>query len=325
MFYVYEWYIKDTNEIIYVGKGCRNRYKVRKHNQLFNEMIKRFNCDSRIIKYFDNEKDAFDYEYQRVNELWNIGQCCCNIYKGGLGGTIDWWTDEKRKWYSDNNVMKNENQRIRMSINNPMKNKEIASRVHEKNSRKVIINQKEFNSVLDVCKQYNVCYEVVKNWCKKGINPFGEQCRYKDEEQVVFNGKRYNIGSCKSLTYLSKHYESPLDLAKELNITKSRVYKWCKRGFDDNGNSCRYDNDNRQLIFKKYINGEQHRKPIIVNGVYYPSKVDAERALNIKGGGLTPYINGTRKNKKYICEYVNQQPSHTNTDKSSVEGSTTNE
>ena len=35
MFYVYEWFIKETDEIIYVGKGCRNRYKVRKHNRFF--------------------------------------------------------------------------------------------------------------------------------------------------------------------------------------------------------------------------------------------------------------------------------------------------
>lgn len=31
MFYVYEWYIVDTGEIIYVGKGKGNRYKVRKN------------------------------------------------------------------------------------------------------------------------------------------------------------------------------------------------------------------------------------------------------------------------------------------------------
>lgn len=27
MFYVYEWYIVETGEIFYVGKGCKNRYK----------------------------------------------------------------------------------------------------------------------------------------------------------------------------------------------------------------------------------------------------------------------------------------------------------
>lgn len=309
MYYVYEWYIKETNEIIYAGKGCRNRYKVRKHNKLFNEMIKRFDCESRIIKYFDNEKDAFNYEFERVNELWELGQCCCNIYKGGLGGTTQWWTEDKKKWYSDHNVMKNEQQRKRMSENNPMKNKNIALKVNQQKSKAIIINNKEYNSVIDACKKYNVSYPTIKTWCEKGINPFGEQCRYKNKEQVIFTGKRYNKGICKSMTYNGKHYESPLDLAEELNISKFIIYRWCKKGFDDNGNLCRYDNDDRELTFKKYIIGEEKRKPIKVNGIIYPSKIDAERALGIKGGGLSQYLNGKRKNKKYICEYVNQQPS----------------
>ena len=43
MFYVYEWFIVETNFVFYVGKGCRNRYKVRKHNKLFNYIINLFN------------------------------------------------------------------------------------------------------------------------------------------------------------------------------------------------------------------------------------------------------------------------------------------
>ena len=324
MFYVYEWFIKETNEVIYVGKGCRKRYKVTKHNKFFNDMIKRFDCDSRIIKEFETEKEAFEYEYERVNELKAIGQCVCNIYDGGCGGTTNWWTEDKKKWYSEHNVMKNEAQRKRMSEKNPMKNKEIALKVNQKNSKIVIINGVEYKSVIEVCKKYNVCYPTVKKWCDKGINHLGEICRYKGEEQVIFQDKRYNKGSCKSLIYKGEEYESPIDLANKLQISKFIVYGWCKKGFDTNGNSCRYKDDNRELTFKKYINGEDKKKPIIVNGIYYPSKADAEKALGIKGGGLTPYIKGERKNKKYICEYVNQQPSHTKSDNSSVEGSTTN-
>ena len=324
MFYVYEWFIKDRNEVIYVGKGCRRRYKVTKHNKFFNDMIKRFDCDSRIIKQFTTEKEAFDYEYERITELKAIGQCVCNIYDGGCGGVVSWWTEERKRRYSEHNVMKNEQQRKRMSENNPMKNKEIASKVNQKNQRPVIINEIEYKSVIDVCKKYNVGYSTVKKWCEKGINHLKELCRYKDQEQVIFKGKRYNKSSCKPLTYKGNHYESPLDLAEELSIDKFVVYRWCKKGFDDDGNPCRYDNDTRELTFKKYCIGEANKKPIIVNGIYYPSKADAERALNIKGGGLSQYLNGKRKNKKYVCEYVNQQPSHTNTEKSSVEGSTTN-
>ena len=38
MFYVYEWYNVNTEEIFYVGKGCGNRYKqVSQRNYKFKE------------------------------------------------------------------------------------------------------------------------------------------------------------------------------------------------------------------------------------------------------------------------------------------------
>lgn len=272
MFYVYEWFIKNTNEIFYVGKGTNKRYKIKKHNKLFNYILENNDCESRIIKYFETEKEAFDYEYQRINELWSIGQCKANIYKGGMGGTIEWWTNEKREWYSKNNCMKSQEQRERMSLNNPMKNKDIVKIVKEKISRKVVIDDVIYNSVLDVCEKYNVCYPTVKKWCEKGINNLGQLCRYEDEEQVIFSGKRYNKGGCKEVLYKNKIYESPLDIADEFNVSKHVVYRWIRKGFDKEGNLCQY-------------------------------------------------INGKHKN----CEQANQQPSHENSDKSIVEGSTTNE
>lgn len=33
MFYIYEWYNTDTNEVFYVGKGVYNRYKVKRRNK----------------------------------------------------------------------------------------------------------------------------------------------------------------------------------------------------------------------------------------------------------------------------------------------------
>lgn len=57
MFYVYEWFIIDTNEIFYVGKGCKDRYKdTRSRNKMFNEFYKRFNCNTRIIKTFKQNR-----------------------------------------------------------------------------------------------------------------------------------------------------------------------------------------------------------------------------------------------------------------------------
>ena len=325
MYYVYEWFIKETGEVIYVGKGTRNRYKVRKHNRFFNDMVNRFECESCIVKEFEDEKEAFEYEYDRINELRSIGQCVCNIYDGGTGGTTSWWDESKRKWYSEHNTMKSEAQRKRMSEKNPMKDKKIREYVSSKKRRSVIINRKQYESVKSVMEEYGVSHETVKKWCEKGINPNGEVCKYADSKQVVFNGKRYNIGGCRPLIYIGEVYESPIDLAKVLGAHNSTVCKWAKKGFDPNGNECRYIDDEERHTYKKYVNGESNKKPIWVNGILYSSKSEAEKQLGLSKGYLAPYIAGTRKNKKYICVYDNQQPSQMKSDNSNLEGSETNE
>lgn len=324
MYYVYEWFIVETGEIIYVGKGTNRRYKVRKHNKLFNEMISRVKCESRIIKEFESESDAFSFEHQRVEELKSIGQCTCNIYGGGCGGTTDWWTSERRKQYSVKNVMRSEAQRQRMSKNNPMKNHEVAKRAGLQKRRPVIINGKEYDSVLEVMRVYNVCADTVQRWCRKGINSKGESCRYKDEEQVEFTGTRYNKGGCRAIIYDGRRYESGIDIARELGLSNSTINHWAKKGFTPNGIVCRYEDEKRVLTYKKTIPGEFNRKPVIVNGVKYSSIRNAEDALGLKHGYLAAYFKGTRKNSKYICRYDNQQPSRGNSDDSTPEGSTTN-
>lgn len=187
MFYVYEWYIIKTNEIIYVGKGCRNRYKVKKHNKFFNEMIKRYECKSRIIKTFDNEKDAFDYEYQRIKELKEQKQCICNIYDGGTGGSVNWWTDELRQKYSEKNVMKSEKQRERMKKHNPMSNPSIAEKTNGQKRRKVTIGDITYNSIKDAKEKLGISYSNIITWSKKGKTPSGEICIIEKQKQYWNN------------------------------------------------------------------------------------------------------------------------------------------
>ena len=324
MFYVYEWFIVETNFVFYVGKGCRNRYKVRKHNKLFNYIINTENCESRIVKYFETEKEAFEYELIRSTELKKIGQATCNINKCGAGGSVNWWTEEMREHYSQHNVMKSQKQRERMSKNNPMKNKAIALRVNAKNSKKVIINGVEYKSVNLACEKYGCAYDTLKNWCKKGINPFGELCRMADEKQVTPKKGRYNKGGSKAIMYNGEYYEAAKDVADKYGFSLSCVCNWAKKGFSTKGIPCQYVDDKTIYQFKPKNCGEKNKKPIKVNGVLYPSKKEAEKALGMKPSGLTTYIMGIRRNNKYVCEYVNQQPSCTNIDKSSTKGSTTN-
>lgn len=318
MFYVYEWFIVETGEIIYVGKGTRNRYKVRKHNKFFNEMIRRNNCDSRIVKKFENEKDAFEFEYIRVRELHESGQCICNIHDGGSGGSTEWWTDELRKQYSEKNVMKSSAQRERMKVNNPMKNSNIAEKANSQKRRPVIIGSNEYESVKAACDALGVTYDSIALWCKKGRNAKGEYCRFKDSEQVIPSNGRFNKGGCRSMIYDGKHYESPIDLARELDIPDSRVLGWLKRGFDTNGIECRYDDDERILVHRPV------RKAVIVNDVKYSSIKEAREALGLGRGVLEYYLKTGRPYKTFNCRYDNQQPSRGNVDNSTSEGSTTN-
>lgn len=245
MFYVYEWFIKETGEIIYVGKGSGRRYKVRKHNQFFNDMIKRYDCDSRIIKEFESEKDAFHYESERVEQLKSIGQCVCNIYNGGFGRTASWWTDEIREQYSQKNVMKSEIQRKRMSEKNPMKNKDISLKVGKTKRRKVVINGVVYEGVKKAAEQIGVCEFSISTWCKRGYNTNGEPCRYYDEPQKEYPlAKKLHpkAASPKAVIVDGIRYETVQDAAESIGVWSESIIRAIKENRKCKGHECKYDN-----------------------------------------------------------------------------------
>ena len=316
-YYVYEWYRKDTGETFYVGKGCKRRYKsMDSRNQLFLQTVKNFDCDVRIIKHFDDEKQAFKYEAERIEELKKDGQCICNIHSGGAGGIGDYWTDSLRHEYSVNNPMKDPLQRERMSKNNPMKNPEIAMTSGKKHRRAVIIGDTRYDSVFEAANKYNTYNSTIQSWCNKGINMFGELCRYEDSEQILFEGKRYNKGGSKAIIYKGVEYEAVIDLANELGHTQGTINSWLKRGFDPDGNPCRYIGDNNDY---EYVNAHVKRnknraKPVIINGKWYRSVAIASEELEIPKSTLYSYLQGVKYNPNCICTYDNQQPIHGNTE-----------
>lgn len=168
MFYVYEWYDVETNLIFYVGKGSNKRYRCKKHNELFKEYLTKHKCDSRIVKYFSNEKDAFIYEKLYIDELKELNQCICNIYSGGYGGDRKSWTDVKRKHYSTHNCMKKPEQRKRMPINNPMKNKDIATKVGIKHRKPFYIGDTLFNTLNEAALKFDVTPQAIVYGLKHG-------------------------------------------------------------------------------------------------------------------------------------------------------------
>ena len=240
MFYVYEWFIIDTNEIIYVGKGTKNRYKVKKHNYFFNEMIKRYECDSRIIKFFDEEIDAFNYEFERIRELKEKKQCICNIYNGGSGGSTKIWTSEKREFYSKYNCMKNIVQRERMSKNNPMKNPKICKKVADKIKKKIVLDGKIYEDAKEVAKLYKKSVNTVYYWIKNGIT--------NDKKQIFYYGSTPNIKKVKNDKRNKKvlvdeiEFESVKSASNYIKVDPSILIKCLKNNKLCKNYKCRYVN-----------------------------------------------------------------------------------
>jgi len=99
-FYVYEWFNVETDEIFYVGKGNRNRYKnVNQRNQYFKNYYNKYECDVRKIKDNLSEEDAFSLEKELIDKYRKINQCKCNLTDGGEGCTFPKgsWNDMFRK------------------------------------------------------------------------------------------------------------------------------------------------------------------------------------------------------------------------------------
>lgn len=105
-FYVYEWYNIETNEVFYVGKGKKDRYKIKYgRNKYFNNYINKHDCDVRIIKNNLTENDAFSKEIELIQFYRSINQCKCNIADGGEGGIHLYGEDNPmygRTWWDEN-------------------------------------------------------------------------------------------------------------------------------------------------------------------------------------------------------------------------------
>lgn len=249
-FYVYKWYNVDTNEVFYVGKGCRNRSgQISQRNNIFKEYYNTHNCKSEIIEYFTDEQEALKREHELIQEYKNQGQVIANLDEGGRGGLSFVWTEEMREYKSKYNPMKEAEQRKRMIENNPMNNPEIAAKVRLKNLRPVIINNIEYAGVSVAAKYFNVNDSTVCSWCSRGYDTNGNPCRYKDEVQK----------------------EVPFIKTLGHNVSNIRAVE--------------------------------------IDGIYYPTVKAGAEAIGGNSSNLIRAIQANRTYKGHTCNYTNQQPS----------------
>lgn len=97
-YYVYEWFIIETGEVFYVGKGSKNRVtSMKDRNKYFKDIRNKYECDYRILKYFSDEEEAYDYELKRGLELKSIGQARACYMLGNAKRYIDFSVKQKTK------------------------------------------------------------------------------------------------------------------------------------------------------------------------------------------------------------------------------------
>ncbi len=241
MFYIYKWFRKDNNEIFYIGKGHKNRYKDINHrNQIFKEYLDKYDCDVEIVEYFENEEKAFQKEKELITKYKKIQQCKANLDDGGKGGCHFVWTKEMKEYQSKYNPMKRPEQRERMSKENPMKNPEVAKKVALKNSKAVIINGERFDSLLSASKALKKSEPTIRSWCKKGINPQGQKCYYENND---YSSRQINSSNAKSVIIDDKHiFNSIKEAADFLQSDKTALGKALRENRNFKGHKCKYAN-----------------------------------------------------------------------------------
>ena len=99
-YYVYEWFIVETGEVFYVGKGCNNRcYQTNRRNKMFNDFYNTHNTDVRKVFTNLTEQEAFNKEIELIKHYRNNTSFrLTNQTDGGDGAyTLKYKSDEELK------------------------------------------------------------------------------------------------------------------------------------------------------------------------------------------------------------------------------------
>ena len=126
-----------------------------------------------------------------------------------------------------------------MRNNNPMHNPEYAEKNGKKHKRAVIIDNIEYEGVIDAAKFYGVRDVTITSWCKKGINPKGIICYYKDSgpvEDALISPKGKPVILDDSL-----YFNTLTEAAKYCGSNNpTSLCRALKQGRDYKGHKCRY-------------------------------------------------------------------------------------
>ena len=97
-YYVYEWYIVETDEVFYVGKGTGRRCYFTNRNKMFKDFYSTHNCDVRKVRENLTEAEAFMIEhFLIIYYLEETDYRIANQNTGGSAKTSYFQMTEDRK------------------------------------------------------------------------------------------------------------------------------------------------------------------------------------------------------------------------------------
>lgn len=129
MFYVYQHLRLDNNKPFYIGKGCKDRAWRKKRNNIgWNNITNKIGFKVEILKYFDDENQAIEYEHQLINTYREQKIELVNQTKHSSGGTKWSYTDE----------IKNKQSKGQMGTKRP-KTKEWCEKISKANKGRSIL------------------------------------------------------------------------------------------------------------------------------------------------------------------------------------------
>lgn len=88
-FYVYEWFVKESGKIFYVGKGTGDRYKSKDRNYMFKMIEYQFEIDVRIVKDGLSEHEAYVLEESLLVKYARDGEVLINTVTVADEGLFD--------------------------------------------------------------------------------------------------------------------------------------------------------------------------------------------------------------------------------------------
>lgn len=147
--------------------------------------------------------------------------------------------------------------------------------------------------------------EFKEYWSENNPMKSEEQRKRMSENNPMYNkdiAMKNGAAHKRAIFIGDQQFDGIVDAAKCYERSATTIGDWLRRGTTPQGLVCGY-------IGEAPMRKSGRGKPVIVDGIYYPSITEACRVLHIAPNNLRKAIEQNRTCKGHTCEYANQQPS----------------